>query len=72
MSGPFMTRLLTIPEAAELLGVKAQTLYLWVSTRRIPHRKIGRLVRFTEGDLAEFINRQKQPTSPENDSLPTR
>lgn len=55
-----MNRLLTITEAAALLGVKPQTLYLWVSLRRVPHRKIGRLVRFTESDLEEFVSRQKQ------------
>jgi excisionase family DNA binding protein len=56
-----MERLLSVPEAASLLGVRPQTLYLWVSKKRIPHRKIGRLVRFTEADLAEFVERQHQP-----------
>jgi excisionase family DNA binding protein len=68
-----VNRLLTITEAAALLGVKAQTLYLWVSQKRVPHRKIGRLVRFTESDLEEFVARQKQePTDPQNDALSTR
>jgi excisionase family DNA binding protein len=66
-------RLLTIAEAAALLGVKAQTLYLWVSQKRVPHRKIGRFVRFTESDLEEFVDRQKQqPTDPEDGALSTR
>ncbi len=68
-----MNRLLTIPEAAALLGVKAQTLYLWVSQKRVPHRKIGRLVRFMDADLEEFVGRQKQePTDFEDDALSTR
>jgi excisionase family DNA binding protein len=71
--GAALKRLLTISEAASLLGVRPQTLYLWVSAQRIPHRKIGRLVRFTEEDLEEFVNQQKQPpTSPANGPLPTR
>ncbi len=71
--GPDVNRLLTIAEAAALLGVKTQTLYLWVSQRRIPHRKIGRLVRFTESDLEEFVGRQKQePTDFEDDAISTR
>jgi excisionase family DNA binding protein len=71
--GPDVNRLLTITEAAALLGVKAQTLYLWVSQKRVPHRKIGRLVRFTEADLEEFVDRQKQEaTDLENDALSTR
>jgi excisionase family DNA binding protein len=56
-----MERLLTIPEAARLLGVKPNTLYLWVSQKRVPHRKIGRLVRFAERDLEEFVELQRQP-----------
>lgn len=66
-------RLLTVPEAAALLGVKTQTLYLWVSARRVPHRKIGRLVRFTEADLEEFVNKQlRAPAIPGDDTLSTR
>ncbi len=56
-----LERLLTIQEAAERLGVKPNTLYLWVSQKRIPHRKIGRLVRFRECDLEEFVEQQRQP-----------
>ena len=68
-----MNRLLTIVEAAALLGVKTQTLYLWVSQKRVPHRKIGRLVRFTETDLEAFVDQQRQlPKSLENGDLPTR
>jgi excisionase family DNA binding protein len=70
---PVMNRLLTISEAAALLGVKAQTLYLWVSQKRVPHRKIGRLVRFTESDLEEFVGRQKQqPVDRQDGPLSTR
>jgi excisionase family DNA binding protein len=71
--GPDVNRLLTITEAAALLGVKTQTLYLWVSQKRVPHRKIGRLVRFTESDLEEFVgSRKQQPTDFEDDALSTR
>jgi excisionase family DNA binding protein len=71
--GPDVNRLLTIVEAAALLGVKTQTLYLWVSQKRVPHRKIGRLVRFTETDLEAFVDQQRQlPKSLENGDLPTR
>src|SRR5437879_13901189 len=52
--------LLTIAQAAQLLGVKPQTLYLWVSQERIAYRKIGRLVRFTMRDLEDYVERQRQ------------
>jgi len=55
-----MERLLDIREAAALLRIKPQTLYLWVSQKRIAYRKIGRLVRFAEADLESFVEGQRQ------------
>lgn len=55
-----LERLLTIQEAAEKPGIKPNTLYLWTSKRKIAHRKIGRLVRFRECDLEEFVEQQRQ------------
>jgi len=54
-------KLLDINEAASLLGVRPQTLYLWVSQKRIAYRKIGRLVRFRMSDLEEFVDQVRQP-----------
>jgi excisionase family DNA binding protein len=71
--GEAVKRLLTISDAAALLGVKTQTLYVWVSQNRVPHRKIGRLVRFTEADLEEFVALQKHsPQDREDGDLPAR
>lgn len=39
-------RLLTVKELAEYLGLKEHTLYTWVSQRRIPFVKCGRLTKF--------------------------
>ena len=39
-------RLLSIQEAAEYLGLKVATLYAWVSQKKIPFVKCGRLVKF--------------------------
>ena len=55
-----MERLLTVKEAAQYLGLKPQTLYLWVSRRRIVFVKIGRLVRFREKDLEEYVDGQRR------------
>ena len=39
-------------EAAEKLGIAEITLRHWVSSGRIPCHRLGRLVRFSDDDLA--------------------
>ena len=46
---------LTVREAAVYLGVSAQTVYLWVERKQIPHlRVMGRNIRFLRSDLEPF------------------
>ena len=46
---------LTVKEAARFLGVSAQTVYLWVERKQIPHlRVMGRNIRFLKSDLEPF------------------
>jgi len=46
---------MTVKEAARFLGVSAQTVYLWVERKRIPHlRVMGRNIRFLKSDLESF------------------
>ena len=53
-------RLLTIPEAAQILGFKSKTLYQWKWRRRdFPFIKIGRSLRVEERALYEFIESQR-------------
>src|SRR5438132_892379 len=51
-----MERLMTPVEAAELLRVELDTVYTWVSQRRIPFQKVGRALRFSPRALAEVVN----------------
>lgn len=48
-------RLLTIEEAAERLGVTPRMIRRLTTSRRLPFVKVGRLVRFREADLVEFV-----------------
>jgi len=52
-------RLLDIKEAAEFLNVSPNTLYSWVSQRRIPFVKLGRRVEFDLKDLEDWIEHHK-------------
>ena len=48
-------KLLSIGELASYLGVKVNTLYSWVHTRRIPYIKVGRLVRFSNKEIDKWL-----------------
>lgn len=49
------TRLLGIEEMARFLGVSQSTLYAWVNQRRIPHIKVGRLVKFKPEEIDSWL-----------------
>jgi excisionase family DNA binding protein len=52
---------MTVKEAARFLGVSAQTVYLWVERKQIPHlRVMGRNIRFLKSDLEPFRAQFKQ------------
>ena len=49
-------RLLTLDEVCQKLGgVKPWTIRCWVSQQRIPYTKVGRLTRFPENRIDEWI-----------------
>ncbi len=51
--------LLTRAEAAEMLGLKPQTLAVWALTGRfLPVVKLGRAVRYKRSDVEQFIEQQ--------------
>ena len=47
-------RLLTAKQAADRLGVVPDTIWDWCQSKRIRHRKIGRMIRIDSRDLEEF------------------
>jgi excisionase family DNA binding protein len=52
----FLTEpLLNAEEAAKLLHVPRSTLYELVRSRHLPHIRVGRGLRFTRRDLAEWV-----------------
>lgn len=58
MNGPLpldTRRLITAQEAAAYTGLSVHTIYTMVSQRRIPHVKMGRLVKFDLGMLDAWI-----------------
>ena len=53
-----MNKLLTPDEVAELLSVRKSTIYQWTHQGFIPHVKLGKLVRFKEKDVAEWVEKR--------------
>ncbi len=52
-------KLLTPQEVCELLGIKMSKLRSAIFRREIPIIKIGRLVRVSQDDLAQWLNQNK-------------
>ena len=48
-------------EAAEYLGTTPDTLRVWVSKRRVPFVRVGRLVRFRKKDLDQWLEKNFVP-----------
>ena len=48
-------------QAASYLGCTPDTLRVWVSKRRVPFVKVGRLTRFLKWDLDDFLERNRVP-----------
>jgi excisionase family DNA binding protein len=55
-----LSSLLTVPEAAELLGIKVWTLRQWLSQRPIAYVKVGRLTRLRQEDTTAFIEQGRR------------
>lgn len=60
-----MSELVTAEEAARLLGVKRQTVYLWVRQGLIPFYRVGkRLIKFDKDELLSCFKVERSVTNP--------
>lgn len=48
-------RFMNVEELAQYLGVSRHTIYWWVATRKVPHSKLGKLVRFDIADVTDWL-----------------
>ncbi|MFX1238437.1 MAG: helix-turn-helix domain-containing protein [Promethearchaeota archaeon] len=58
-----MENLLDIKEVSAKLMIKESTLRAWVFQRRIPFIRLGRLVRFKEAELVNWIRDKEKKRS---------
>ena len=52
-------RYLTVKELSEYLGIPRHTIYCWISMRKIPFVKMGRLVRFDIEAIQKWVQQRK-------------
>ena len=48
-------RWLSVEEIAAYLGVKRETIYAWLSKKRMPAHKVGRLWKFKRSEVDEWV-----------------
>ena len=53
--------LLSVDDLSEYLNIKKSTIYCLVENRKLPHYRIGRLIRFKQGDVDAWMEKQKEP-----------
>ena len=51
-----MSKLLTVPEVAELTKFSKSTIYKMVEKKQIPHVKINSAIRFLDAQINSFLN----------------
>jgi excisionase family DNA binding protein len=62
--------MLTVKQSANLAGISAGLVYLWVEQGVLPHFRLGRpgsrgAIRIAEDDLQRFLQSMKQETKPQ-------
>ena len=57
--------LIDVQTLSKLLSVKPKTIYDWVHENKIPHYKLGKLVRFNMEEILKWL-KEKKATRPYN------
>lgn len=53
-------KLLTVPEVAEFLGAARATVYAWCQQGKIPHVRVGDLIRFDPAELQTWLESRRR------------
>jgi len=59
------TRMLTLAQAARLLGLKPVTLRAWASRRKLAIHRLGRAIRVPASEIERLLNESFVPARPE-------
>ena len=64
------TEVLSVPEAAALLGKAPTTIRLWCRTGRLPATKLGRSWRIDAAGLRQTVGEASQPSATATEGMP--
>jgi excisionase family DNA binding protein len=56
-----LPELMNIDQLAQRLGITVRHVRRLVAERRVPYLKVGKLVRFDSGEIAEWLDSRRQP-----------
>ena len=62
---------LGVKEIAQYLGLRESFVYVLIESGRIPHYRVGRLVRFKKEDIDRWMEEHRQEPDPPAGRLPT-
>ena len=55
-----MGKLYSVKEVASILNVSVSAVRKWILEKKINYKKIGKLIRFTDEDVENFVNGRNQ------------
>ena len=61
-------RWLSVEEIAEHLGVGKDTIYVWISKKRMPAHKVGRLWKFQRPEVDAWVKSNGAVTGPADET----
>ncbi len=57
VNDPYTLRMVSVEQAAKIIGVSRSYMYQLVSTEKMKSRKVGKLIKIRTADLEEFIEK---------------
>jgi excisionase family DNA binding protein len=60
------TQMLTLSQAAQLLGLKPVTLRAWAARRKITVQRLGRAIRISANEVERLLEESLVPATPEH------
>jgi len=57
-----MPKYLTVDELSEMLRVKRQTVYVWITKRQIPSISLGGRTLFDENEILAWVSKKSRKT----------